>query len=461
MKTPSFAQVLFCLIPILTFTQCRNVDPESPKAEGFDPPIPSPVSYLAGPITFQLRDLEGKINQELDPVLIGKGSSSGKIGGAFPFRVTRSGRVRINYVNQQVRFSTPLQLWIVRPFSQSKTNEGKPFCSLQINFQSPLQVTPEWRLASQVRFIDYNWVIKPEIRVLGRDISLENLMRKLLENYQPAIESAIDGAVRKQLRLDQLLTPVWMDLQKPLLLDRQYGLWLLPKPIAIESSPISGNARQLSTHIRIALKSETVLSDKQPPYKPAPLPTLQKREQIEKTSDLQLMSYIPYSDINRVLDRTLNKKATKLAFGALTIKKTSVYGGQKSLIVKAEVSGLLDGTVYLRGRPAFDTVTNTLEVKNLDFDAQTNDVVPNLMGWLVHDSLIKVIGKLVTIPLGNEIAQLPTTINEALKKGEAGKKVELNIQDFRFIPKTIAIRPDGLQTLIRVQSKLGVNIKKL
>lgn len=461
MKTPSIRQCLASLLTLFTLTHCKNVDPQSPEAQGFDPPIPSPVSYLAGPISFQLRELEDKINLELDPVLVGKGSSSGKVGSVFPFRVVRSGRVRVQYTNQQVQFSTPLELWVVRPFSQLKTKAGKPFCSLQINFQSPLNVTPNWRLASQVKFTSYDWIIKPEVRILGKEISLANLIQKLLQEYQPAIESAIDTAIQKELRLDQLIQPVWKDLQKPLLIDRQFGLWLLPRPLAVESSPITGDARQITTHMRIALQSKTALSDKQPAYSPTPLPTLQKRDQVAQTSDLRLMSYIPYADINRALDRTLNRKAKKLALGALTINKTSVYGGQRSLIVKAEVSGLLDGTIYLRGRPAFDTTTNTLLVENLDFDAQTNDVMPNLVGWLVHDSFIKVIGNLLTLPLGTEIAGLPKKINEAIEKGEAGEKIDLTIHSFKLTPQSIAIRPYGLQTLVRVQSKLRVSIKKL
>jgi hypothetical protein len=446
---------------LLSLTQCQKSTPPPPKAEGFDPAIPGDTSYLAGPITFTLKELQKKINQELDPVLVGKGSSSGKKGGIFPFKVVRSGPVRIQYANSQLKFSAPLGLYINSPFSSKKTAEQRPFCSLQVNFQSPLTVTPNWRLASKVQFTNYEWIVEPEIRFLGKDISLTNFAKKLLDKHQTAIESAIDTAIHKELRLDQMVMPIWQNIQKPLLIDRSFGLWLLPIPLGVEASPIDGDSVKITTHLRIAFATKTVLQPKKPGHSEVKLPILQKREQVSPVTDLRLLSVIPYADINRMLDRTLNKEKKKLLLGALTIRKASVYGGQRSLIVKTEVSGLLNGTLYLKGRPTFDTLTNTLRLKNLDFDPGTVSELSKFSSSLVHNGLINMIEGFLTISLGGEIEKLPQTISESFKEGETGNKTDLGIQSFRFTPQKIAIRPDGIQALIHVQSKVAVRVKQL
>lgn len=446
---------------LLSLTQCQKTAPQPPKAEGFDPAIPGDTSYLAGPITFTLKELQEKINQELDPVLVGKGSSSGKSGGIFPFKVVRSGPVRIQYVNNQVKFSAPLGLYINSPFSAGKTAEQRPFCSLHVNFQSPLTVTPNWRLASKVQFTNYEWIVEPEIRFLGKEISLTNFARKLLDKHQSAIESAIDTAVYQELRLDQMVMPIWQSIQKPLLIDRQFGLWLLPIPLGVEASPIAGDSVNITTHLRIAFATKTVLQPEKPDHSEVKLPILQKREKVSEVTDLRLLSVIPYADINRMLARTLAKEKKKILLGALTIRKASVYGGQRSLIVKTEVSGLLNGTLYLKGRPTFDTLSNTLHVKNLDFEAGTVNELSKLSNSLVHNGLVKLLESFLTISLGGEIEKLPQTISESFKKGQTGQKTDLGIQAFRFTPQKIAIRPDGIQALIHVQSKVAVRVKQL
>ena len=321
-------------------------------------------------------------------------------------------------------------------------------------------MTPNWRLASHTNFTDYTWIVQPEIHLLGGGISLTKLVQNILDKHKTAIEMAIDSAVHTELRLDEMVKPVWRDLQSPLLISEACGLWLTPKPISVMAGPVTGNNRQITTHIRIALETQTELKPKAPEHPKTPLPILQKREQVAETSDLHLLSYIPYADINRMLAITTNNKNKKLALGSLTINEVSVYGGQQSLIVKANLSGLLDGTVYLRGRPVFDTLTNTLRVSNLDFDAETWKALSKNSNTVWHTGLRKLLERLLTIPLGDDIAKLPASIDKAFEKGP-GKTTDLGIKTFRFVPQKIAIRPDGIQALINVQSKVGVKVNQL
>ncbi|AKD54661.1 DUF4403 family protein [Spirosoma radiotolerans] len=460
MRTPPLLGYIIGLGILVLLAQCQKVQPQAPQAEGFDPSIPAQVSYLAGPITFDLRELEEKINRELDPVLVGKETKDGKTKGIISFRVKRLGPVHVEYADQQVKLSAPLQMWLTKPFSRDTTPPEKPFCALNVNFKSPIGVTPNWRLASHTSFTDYTWIVKPEVHLLGGGISLTKLVQHILDKHKTAIEMAIDSAVYKGLRLDDMVKPIWRDLQNPLLISKSYGLWLIPKPISVMAGPVTGNNRQITTHVRIALETQTELKPKAPEQAKTPLPVLQKREQVLETSDLHVLSYIPYADINRMLAITTNNKNKKLALGSLTINELSVYGGQQSLIVKANLSGLLDGTVYLRGRPEFDTLTNTLRVSQLDFDAETWKVLSRDSNTVWHKGLRKLLERLLTIPLGDDIAKLPASIDKAYEEGP-GQTTDLGIRSFRFVPEKIAIRPDGIQALINVHSKVGVKINQL
>jgi hypothetical protein len=136
-------QLPFALAMLLFMTQCQHINTEPPNTQGFDPPIPPMISYLAGPITFQLRELQDKINRELDPVLVGKDSKEGKKGGILSFRVERSGPVHIQYINQQILLSAPLQLWLTKPFSSDNTPPKKPFCALKCQLSEPTKCDPK------------------------------------------------------------------------------------------------------------------------------------------------------------------------------------------------------------------------------------------------------------------------------------------------------------------------------
>ncbi|GAA4405891.1 DUF4403 family protein [Nibrella viscosa] len=444
---------------ILFVCACQRVNPEPPPAEGFDLPIPTTRSYVAGPVSFRLRELETKINEKLDPVLVGPKTIEEAKKKLFSLRITRSGPVQTQYTNQQVRISAPLQIWLLTPLSRDTT--GRPFCSLKVRFQSPLSVSSDWRLASQVKFTDYEWIKPPEINLLGIKISMENFVQKVMENNESRIESAIDAAVYENLRLDKMVAPIWRDIQKPLRINREFGLWLIPNPIGVTAGPIRGNNETISVPLQITFETETELQRESPAPSKRPLPQLQKKADLSQTSELYLMSSIPYQDINEMLQQALNGKDVKVAKGLLSIKEASVYGGQHALIIRTELSGLLNGTVYIQGRPRFDTLTNTLGVTNLDFATGTKSILPRKIGADIQEEVCDLLEKLLKISLGDELAQLPQKIDAAFDRSRASRKADIDLSQFRFVPQKIAVRPDSLQALIKIKSNVAVEVKNL
>lgn len=459
MKVQPFTLHLFIAFTSLLLIQCQNRKSQAPKAEGFDPPIPQTISYVAGSVTFGLAELQKKINRELDPVLVGSETKDGKVKGVISFRIKRLGAVRVQYVDQQIRLSAPLQMWLTKPFSKDTTPPKKPFAALYVNFRTPISVSPTWRFESRTSFTDYQWLVKPEVHLLGKELSLANLAQNILEKHKSDIEAAIDSAIHDDLRIDEMVKPIWHDMQKPLLINRAYGLWLVPKPISVASGPITGNEHQISTHLRIAFETKTALKPSPPIEPKTPLPILQKREQISQTSDLHVMSFIPYTDINRMLALTINNKNKKVALGTITIKQAYVYGSNHGLVVKADLSGLINKTVYLRGKPIFDTTSSTLRISHLDFADDTKEGLSNKSTW--HNNLRSLLENLLTIPLGDDIAKIPQAIDKAYEQGEVGKKTDLGIKTFRFVPQKIAIRPDGIQALIKAETKIEVKVNQL
>ncbi len=68
---------------------------------------------------------------------------------------------------------------------------------------------------------------------------------------------------------------------------------------------------------------------------------------------------------------------------------------------------------------------------------------------------------MLSVPLGQEINQLPQKIDEAFEKSPAGQKTNLNIKSFRFIPQKVAVRPDGVQVSIKVRSEVVMQVQQL
>ena len=441
---------------------CHRVRPEAPPTSEFEPPIPSPVSYLAGNVTFRIPDLERKINRALGPVLIGEETFQGKKGEAWHLRVERTGPVQIHYANRKVSFSAPLQVWYSNPIGLRKQRKPHLLCALAVNFASPIAISSNWRLSTHSRFEQYNWIERPTVRLLGIKISVTKLAEKILEKRRTDIETAIDKAVHSELRLDKEVAHIWRDMQKPLRISQKpEEIWIIPKPFSVSAAPVFGNTQRLTVPLQIAFRIDTKMGSQPALTNLERLPRLLKRTKMPSSSRLEVLAFIPFSDANRVLMHALNEQKIDLAGGQIKIKNATVYGGGQSLIMKTEVTGAVNGTLYFHGQPAYDTLTNTLQIKNVDFDVETKEHLFATADWLLHDNLRDTIQTALVVPLRQHISQLPEKIETAFARSGAGHSTHLDIDAFRLVPQRFVVRPDGVQMLIKIESKVAVKVRKL
>lgn len=455
---------LILLAVIIGFDACKRVRPEAPVEEDFEPAVVDPVSYVAGDITFNIRDLEKKINKALSTTLVAEEAFEGKKGAAWRFRVERTGPIEIHYANRRVFFSAPLQVWYSNPIGlrKSEKRKSRPLCALAVNFTSPVGIGPNWRLITKARFEEYHWTQVPTVRLLGIKISVKNIAEKILDKRKADIEQAIDVAVHKGLRLDREVGKVWRDMQEPLRISKKpVNIWLLPKPFSIAAAPVYGNSRQLTVPLQIAFRVKTSVGPRPVIDTLERLPRLLRRKILPDSARLAVLAFIPYSDMNRVLDSTLTKEKLDLAGGRLKVKDVTVSGSGRKLILKTVVSGMVNGTLYFHGNPVYDTLTNTLRIKNVDFDVDTKEKLFATADWLLHDHFRDTLQTAVVVPLRQPISSIPGKIEMAFARSKAGRKTNLDLDSFQLIPRRIVVRPEGVQVLIKVESKVAVKVKRL
>ncbi len=449
-------------LALLGAVGCNRVRPDAPATLDFEPPIPDPISYVAGDVTFRIPDLERKINKSLNPVLVNEETFKGRKGEAWHLRVVRTGPVQIRYANQRVSFSAPLQVWYSNPLGLRKHRKSRPLCALAVNFVSPLSVETNWRLSTRSRFEHYRWIQKPKVKLLGINVGIQKIAENLLDKRRSDIEAAIDKAVQTELHLDREISKIWRDMQKPLRLTRQPdNIWLIPRPFSIAAAPVYGNAQQITVPLQIAFRVDTRLGALPERDTLERLPRLLRRASVPEASRLRVLAFIPYTDLNRALARRLTTQKLELAGGTIKVKSALVYGNGRSLIVKTDVGGAVNGTLYFRGQPHYDTLQNTLQVKYVDFDVDTKERLFATADWLLHDRLRDTLQTALVVPLHQHIASIPDKIEAAYARAGAGKKTALDVEQFRMVPQRIVVRPDGVQILVSVQSKVQVLVKRL
>ncbi|WP_128544111.1 DUF4403 family protein [Larkinella soli] len=450
-------------LALTAFLSCRNVDPKPPVPGGYDDSLAVGNSFVTAPIIFEIAELEEKINKALPMVLVDNDNLKTGKKGTIAIRIERSGPVRLAFDGKQLSFGAPIQVYLGNPIRIGKKKEPRrPFCAMQVDFKSPLTVQDDWRVRTEVEFLRYRWLKRPAVRVLGINISVRRFVEKILKKREDGIEVAIDRAIHDELRLDREVLKIWRDMQKPLLVNRRVeNVWLHPVPYRITVAPIYGNRETIVVPTRVHLKIDTEFGPRPVYAVNSTLPPLNRVDTLPLVCDLHLLSKVSYDYLDRVLARTVNNHEFEYATRKLKIRQATVYGSQRSVIVQADVEGAVSGTLYLRGKPLYDTLSHTLKVRGIDYDIKTEEILFRTANWLLHDTLQATMQNALTIPLKHRVARIPGKIETAFNRGKPGRKARIHIGRFRFVPSAIAVRPEGLHVLVHAQATMALRVTDL
>ena len=98
-----------------------------------------------------------------------------------------------------------------------------------------------------------------------------------------------------------------------------------------------------------------------------------------------------YDSLSDLLTRQLYQKRIDLdRLGKyIIIERCEIYGtGNEKLIIKLEFSGSDKGSMYLTGRPYLDRQKNEIQIKDIDYDIRTKDMLIKTAKWLFNRRII-------------------------------------------------------------------------
>lgn len=430
--------------------------------------IPQDTSFLSTPLVIPTHLIEDKINTAIKKDFIKDDNFdniSKKTGkrDRLKMLVSRKQDIKIDWKDNVATCSAPLAVLIEREvLDKGILNKGmalKTAFDVRLSFDISLDVDSDWRLRTKTNFKEFHWL--SDVRTLGGLINLKKPVEKRLKAEMPNIEKTIDSLVYAQVRLDRTVERIWQKMQKPIALNKKHRVaWLQIQPIRFEIGRISTQKDELLIQSRIQAVTKTLVGEN-PKYRvDSILPPLKRFARLPDTAYVYMLSEVPYGHISDMLLEKFEHKKLNVQGHTLKVKDIRVWGCGERLTVHLKVGGDVDGDLYLQGKPVYEESGN-LVIHNFEFDLNTQEALLKSASWLLHGTLRDEIQKVLTLPLGEKISNLPEKIEQGIEKGKLGRKLDLNIEEWTFKPEKIWMQEDHLAVLVTTQAQVRVLLEQL
>ncbi|MGA7303397.1 MAG: DUF4403 family protein, partial [Rhodothermales bacterium] len=121
----------------------------------------------------------------------------------------------------------------------------------------------------------------------------------------------------------------------------------------------------------------------------------------------------------------------------------------------------VEGTVYLRGVPAYDPVSRTASIDSLDYDLNSRDALAHAADWFFHGTFLDQTREQLRFPIGAEIDRVSDEISKVLTDRALGKHIVLNGVVSDITPGGIYLTEDGINVDVFVRGTMAARIRRL
>ncbi len=425
---------------------------------------------MSTPLVIPTQLIEDKLNRAIrQDILHDDDFENKKKNGKkdnFKLKVSRLGDIQVTWKDNVAKYQVPLQVLVERQIVSkdvlrlSKSLALKTEFSLQVVFETTLDVGENWKLQPQTKFYSFSWL--SEVKALGGLIDLKKLVERRMLKQMPQVLYNMDSTIAANVRLDRAIGKVWLNIQKPIRINKKEEIvWLKVHPIRFEMGTITTEKGNLMIQGRLSATTETLLGEDPVHTTDSTLPPLVKRKKLPDEAYIYMLSEIPFSDINEIIGRKLAGKTFDLPGHKIKVKNAEVWGCGPNLMIHLAVQGDAKGDIYLQGTPKYEPDSQRIVIQNFEFEVKTEEFLMASADWLLHDTFKEQVKSALSLELADKIAQIPTKIMEGIERGNAGKKMDIIIEKWDFKPQQIWVRPTDIATLVIVNAKARIELEKI
>jgi len=458
-----FLPFVFALLALLSVESCRSIKSKTPAEAYQTLEYKAPVSHVVVPVELSLREIETELNNQLTGLIY----DDVDYADGVLMKVWKVSPILLSMKGEDIVYEVPIKIWAkikweVNQFGFKISDEFTADASLRMTFNTKLKIGVFWKLEPQTTLQKYDWIQKPVITGGSISLPVTFIADRVIKSQQKVITEAIDEEITNQIELRKYVEEGWNAMHQPIQLYNNPTAWLRISPSAIYVTPLTGDKDFARASIRIDGVAETFVGSK-PAVKLTNLPNASYINNATGDFVISLINDMTYEEAGKIATQYLVGQTFNSSNGKkkIHIDSISIYGGGENLIVKTKVSGNVNGFIYLKGKPTYDSISQTIYLKNLDYSVETKNAMIKTGNWILKSTLTKRMQEALRYSVAADMAEIKKQVNSYIGTYNISKNVSIKAHVIDLEPKQIFVTKESIKAVIYATGTMNMSVKGL
>lgn len=418
------------------------------------------LSKVSLPITINLKEIETTINEQIDRVLFENKNLNDDGDHDFEIRAEKPEDISVVFESSHIRYRVPLKIWIkkVVPIVLLEVEvEGAIAMSLSTEFK----IEKDWKLTTVTRVIEHEWLEKPQIRIGLFDLPIKFILNTVLEKSEKYLSKSLDKALAKHFDLQKIAQKAWKQIQAPIQVDEELGIWLIIRPEKVGMTPLMSDGEHLKGTIMVQTYAAAVIGEKPTSINEDPVPSFHLSTEIKDDFDLYLKNHIDYAQAGKIARKYVIEQSITKSIFSIKIVDLKLSGKGDKVVIETKISGSFNGEIVFEGKPVFDKMKYKIKIEQPDYKLVTQNILFRFINWVLKRLIKNRLRKLLSFPLKEDINKLILRIGNLLTNYEVVDNVILNGNLEKLDIENIQFEENGLNLTISSAGELNIHVNKI
>ena len=448
------------------------------------PPVPTkvaavqanrPLSTINLPVSLEIEDLQDAVNKQFKGVLYNDNSFENNNDDNLILKVTKIADFSISAKGDKITIVAPLEVYVKgrlkkdffsmfdQDFGIDKSKEAT--FKLDVVVNTKLNLNQDWDIITKSE-AGFQWREQPYLELGPVKIPIGSIIETVVNTQIADINKKLDNEITKNIKLKPMALQFWNQLQNPIVVSERYQTYLKIVPEFISMSTIKSDGKKIDVNLGFRSDIAVITGYKPEPVELRPLPKLQLQSRVDSTFNLYFNANVSYAFATEYAKKEFVGKEMQFDNGLqlVTINDMNFFNNGDKIGMMLDINALLKngifkkkfkGVIYALGTPYYNDSTQTLSIKNFEFDIKSRDALVGTAEWLLKNNLRKKIEEKLNFPMKEQLEKAQKVADESLNNAKIpGMKLKGKVDSIK--PQSIKLSEENIQLIIQSTGRLNV-----
>lgn len=350
----------------------------------------SATSFINMPVTITLADIEGQLNKAFPGLMyednnLDDDKIAMKVWKTAPIKLNEESGRLISVVpikiNAKVKYGTSamgIDMYDTREFDLNAV----------VTFKSNVGLV-NWKLNTETVIESLEWQESPTITIAGKKVMITYLINPAVKMFKSKIETTLDKSLSKAVDFKPQVLDALEKLSTPMLTSPQYEAWfdLNPQELYVTDAKLS--KKQVTMNMGLKCTMQTTIGQQPKSSFNRSAIVLKPVKEMPDKLNVVVAAVSTYESASKVLTKNFHGQEFASGSRKVTVQKVDLWQKDNKMIIALDMTGSINGTIYLTGYPNYNAVTKEIYFDQVDYVLNTKSVLMKTANWLAEGMILK------------------------------------------------------------------------